>query len=53
MQTGAATVENSMEFPQKSKDGTDFWPDNSTAGIIPYESWNTNPKEPIQQHNLQ
>ena len=22
MQTGAATVENSMEFPQKNKDGT-------------------------------
>ena len=22
MQTGAATVENSMEFPQKTKDGT-------------------------------
>ena len=24
MQTGAATVENSMEFPQKTKDGTAF-----------------------------
>ena len=24
MQTGEATVENSMEFPQKSKDGTAF-----------------------------
>ena len=24
MQTGAATVENSMEFPQKTKDGTMF-----------------------------
>ena len=24
MQTGAATVGNSMEFPQKTKDGTDF-----------------------------
>ena len=24
MQTGAATVENSMEFPQKSKNGTAF-----------------------------
>ena len=23
-QTGAATVENSMEFPQKTKDGTAF-----------------------------
>ena len=24
MQTGVATVENSMEFPQKTKDGTAF-----------------------------
>ena len=24
MQTGAATVENSLEFPQKAKSGTDF-----------------------------
>ena len=35
MQTGAATVENSMEFPQKTKNGTAFCPSNSTAGIIP------------------
>ena len=31
MQTGAATVENSMGFPQKLNNGTAFWP---TAGII-------------------
>ena len=37
-QTGAATVENSMEFPQKTKDGTAFWSSDSTAG-------NTDPKE--------
>ena len=24
MQTGAATVENTMEFPQKTKNGTEF-----------------------------
>ena len=35
MQTGAATLENSMEFPQKTKNGTAFWPGKSTAGIIP------------------
>ena len=35
MHTGAATVENSMEFPQKTKDGTVIWSSNSTAGIIP------------------
>ena len=34
MQTGAAIVENSMEFPEKTKNGTAFWPTNSTAGII-------------------
>ena len=34
MQTGAATVENSMEFPQKTKNGTAVWPSNSTARII-------------------
>ena len=34
MQTGADTVENSMEFPQKNKNGTAFRSSNSTAGII-------------------
>ena len=32
MQSGAATVENSMECPQKTKNGTAF---SLTAGIIP------------------
>ena len=35
MQTGEATVENSMEFPQKTKNGPALWPSNSAAGIIP------------------
>ena len=35
MQTGAATVKNGMEFPQKTKNGTAFQPSNFTAGIIP------------------
>ena len=35
IQTGAATVENSMEFPQKTKNGTALWPSKSAAGIIP------------------
>ena len=34
LQTGATTMENSMELPQKTKNGTAFWPSNSTAGII-------------------
>ena len=45
MQTGAGTVENSMEFLQKTKNGTAFWPSDSTAGIIPLEPWNANSKE--------
>ena len=47
MQTDVATVENSMEFPQKTKNGTALWLSISAAGIIPYELWNTNPKEPV------
>ena len=35
MQTGAATVENSMEFPQETKNGTVFLPSNSSVRIIP------------------
>ena len=35
MQTGAATVKNSVEFPQKAKDGTAFYPSDSTTVIIP------------------
>ena len=35
MQTGAATVENIMEFPQKTKNGTALLPSNSAAVIIP------------------
>ena len=34
-QTGETTVENTMEFPQKTKNGTALWPSNSAAGIIP------------------
>ena len=35
MQTGEATVENSMESPQKTKNGTALRPSNSAVGIIP------------------
>ena len=34
MQIGAATVENGMEFPQKTKNGIAFLPGNSTAGNV-------------------
>ena len=47
MQTGAAIVENSMEFPQKTENGTAFWSSDPTAGILFQEPWNTNSKEPL------
>ena len=45
MQIGAATVENSMEYPQKITDETAFSPSDSTAGNVPQESQITNSKE--------
>ena len=35
MQAGATTMENSVEFPQKTKDGTAFQSSDPTAGTIP------------------
>ena len=35
MQTGAATVENSMGFPQKTKNGAAFWPSIPPLGMDP------------------
>ena len=35
MQTGAATVENNMECPQKTEDETAFWSSDPIAGITP------------------
>ena len=47
MQTGVATVENSVEFPQKIKSGTAFWPSNPSSGNISKETQNTNLKEHV------
>ena len=47
VQTGAATVENSMEFSQKTKNGLAFWSSNSTAGNKRWESEVTDSKEPM------
>ena len=44
MQTGAATVENSMEFPQKPKYGIAFWSNDPLMGLYP-----KNPESPIQK----
>ena len=45
MQTGVATMENSMELPQKVTDGTALWPSTSTSGTISKENKNANSKE--------
>ena len=45
MQTGAATVENSMEFPQKIKNQTAFGPTTPLLGLYP-----KNPEAPIQKN---
>ena len=44
MQIGAATVENIMEFPQKIKNETSLWPNDSTSGESE-KIWNTSSKE--------
>ena len=45
MQTGEATVENSMEFPQKTKNGTAFDQAILLLGLYP-----KNTKSPIQRN---
>ena len=44
LQTGATTMENSMEFPQKTKKGTAFDPAIPLLGLYP-----KNPETPIQK----
>ena len=45
MQTGAATRENSMEFPQKIKSGIALWLSNSTSECTSEETQNANSKD--------
>ena len=45
MQTGAATVDSSMEIPQTIKNGPAFWPCNPTSENISKGNQNTNLKE--------
>ena len=44
MQIGAATMENSMEVPPKTKNRTTTWSNNSTIGNISKENENINLK---------
>ena len=45
MQTGAATLENTMEFPQKTKNGSAFGPAIPVLGLYPKNS-----ETPIQRN---
>ena len=45
MQTGAASVESSMEIPQKIKNGTTLWPSDLTSGNMSKGTQNTDLKE--------
>ena len=45
MQIGAATVESSMETPQKIKNGSTFWPSDPTSGNVSEGIANTHLKE--------
>ena len=50
MQTGAATVESSMEISQKIKNGLAFWSSDPTSGNISEGTQNTNSKEHKQPY---
>ena len=45
MQIGAATVESSMEIPQKMKNGSAFWPSNPTSRNLSKGTQNATSKE--------
>ena len=45
MQTGAATVDSSVETPQKIQSGSAFWPSDPTSGNISKGTQNTNSQE--------
>ena len=42
MQTGTASLENSIESPQRVKNRTTLWSTNYTTGYLPLKYKNTN-----------
>ena len=50
MQTDATTMENSVELPQKMKNGTALGPSDSTFRYVSKETQNTNSKEYMHPH---
>ena len=45
MHTGSATMESSMKTPQKTKNGSAFWPRDLTSGNVSGGTQNINLKE--------
>jgi len=50
MQTGAATIENNMEVPQKIKNRTTLQPSNHITGYLAKKYKNTNSKRHIHSY---
>ena len=50
MQTSVATVENNVEFPQKTKNGTAFWPSDPTSGNTSEEPQVTSSEEYVHPY---
>ena len=50
MQIGVTTVKNSLELPQKIKNGSALWSSDSTSRNISKETWNTNSKEYVHPY---
>ena len=47
---GTATMENSMDVPEKCKKRITIWPSNSTSGYLPEEIQNTSLKRHMQPY---
>ena len=50
MQMDTATVENSVELPQKIKDGSALWPSDHTSRYTSEETQNTNSEEYVYSY---
>ena len=50
MEISEASMENSMEDPQKIKKRITIWSNNSTSGYLAKENDNTNSKRSIHLH---
>ena len=50
MQTAVATMENSMEFSQKIKNGPALWPSDSISRDLSEETQNTNLKQYVHPY---